>query len=219
MSRARDLADSADLSFDGSTLSIDSTNNRVGIGTSSPSQSLHVSGEGYFQKDSADSVVTLSSNGGSGRNWQVRSQSNGDFFVYDGTGGSSSLTIDSSANLKFNSGYGSAATAYGVRAWVNFVGTGTPAIRDSGNVSSITDNNTGDYTLNFSTALVDDDYAVSGMGSNENTNGNRGANGFMLGNNANMLSGSCTVLYSYGSTDSSIGALMDPDIATIMVVR
>ena len=65
-----------------------------------------------------------------------------------------------SGNLSFNSGYGSSAVAYGCRAWVNFNGTGTPAIRASGNVSSITDNGTGDYTVNFTTALVDANYAV-----------------------------------------------------------
>lgn len=45
------------------------------------------------------------------------------------------------------------------RAWVNFNGTGTVAIRASFNVSSITDNGTGDYTVNFTTALSDANYA------------------------------------------------------------
>jgi hypothetical protein len=44
------------------------------------------------------------------------------------------------------------------RAWVNFNGTGTVAIRASSNVSSITDNGTGDYTLNFTTAMPDANY-------------------------------------------------------------
>lgn len=44
-------------------------------------------------------------------------------------------------------------------AWVNFNGTGTVAIRSSYNVSSITDNGTGDYTVNFTTALADANYA------------------------------------------------------------
>jgi hypothetical protein len=68
---------------------------------------------------------------------------------------------DGSGNLSFNSGYGSVATAYGCRAWVNFNGTGTVAIRASGNVSSITDNGTGDYTVNFTTAMTDANYCVS----------------------------------------------------------
>jgi hypothetical protein len=70
------------------------------------------------------------------------------------------VTADSSGTLQFNSGYGSVATAYGCRAWVNFNGTSTVAIRASGNVSSITDNGTGDYTVNFTTAMPDVNYCV-----------------------------------------------------------
>ena len=72
------------------------------------------------------------------------------------------MRIDSSGNLLFNSGYGSVATAYGCRAWVNFDGTGTPAIRASGNVSSITDNGVGDYTVNLTTAMADTNGTVVG---------------------------------------------------------
>jgi len=75
-------------------------------------------------------------------------------------GGVEAMRLDSSANLQFNSGYGSVATAYGCRAWVNFDGSGTVAIRASGNVSSITDNGTGNYTANFTTAMPDENYAV-----------------------------------------------------------
>jgi hypothetical protein len=76
------------------------------------------------------------------------------------TNSSERMRIDSSGNLLFNSGYGSVATAYGCRAWVNFNGTGTVAIRASGNVSSITDNGTGDYTVNFTNAMPDANYSV-----------------------------------------------------------
>lgn len=48
------------------------------------------------------------------------------------------------------------------KAWVNFNGTGTVAIRDSFNVSSITDNGTGDYTVNFTTAMPNANYALAG---------------------------------------------------------
>ena len=71
---------------------------------------------------------------------------------------------DASGVLQMNSGYGSNAAAYGCRAWVNFNGTGTVAIKDSGNVSSVTDNGTGDYTINFTTALPDVNYCVSAFG-------------------------------------------------------
>jgi hypothetical protein len=80
-------------------------------------------------------------------------------------GGAAVGQFDSSANFKFNSGYGSVATAYGCRAWVNFNGTSTVAIRSSGNVTSITDNGTGDYTVNFTTALPDANYSVTTLGS------------------------------------------------------
>ena len=53
------------------------------------------------------------------------------------------------------------APSYSARAWVNFNGTGTVAIRASGNVTSITDNNAGDYTVNFTTAMPDANYAIS----------------------------------------------------------
>jgi hypothetical protein len=60
---------------------------------------------------------------------------------------------------------------YTAKAWVNFNGTGTVAIRASGNVSSITDNGTGDYTVNFATAMPDADYSavLTGTGNTANT--------------------------------------------------
>ena len=47
------------------------------------------------------------------------------------------------------------------KAWVSFNGTGTVAIREQFNVSSITDNGTGDYTVNFTTEMPDNNYAIS----------------------------------------------------------
>jgi hypothetical protein len=57
----------------------------------------------------------------------------------------------------------SAGTQIGTfcRAWVNFNGTGTVAIRASFNVTSITDNGTGDYTVNFTTAMPDTSYSIN----------------------------------------------------------
>jgi hypothetical protein len=52
---------------------------------------------------------------------------------------------------------------YKCRAWVNFNGTGTVAIRAAGNVASITDNGTGNYTVNFTTALPDANYVVTAL--------------------------------------------------------
>ena len=53
------------------------------------------------------------------------------------------------------------APIYACRAWVNFNGTGTPSIGASGNVSSITDNGAGDYTINFSTSMPDTNYSIA----------------------------------------------------------
>jgi len=75
-------------------------------------------------------------------------------------GAISGSTGSFTGNLSFNSGYGSAAVAYGCRAWVNFNGTGTVAIRGSGNVTSITDGGTGEYTVNLTTAMPDANYAA-----------------------------------------------------------
>jgi hypothetical protein len=72
------------------------------------------------------------------------------------------LTIDSSSNLQFNSGFGSVATAYACRAWVNFDGDGTVSIRGNGNVSSVTDNGTGDYAVNLTNAMPDTNYSIAG---------------------------------------------------------
>jgi hypothetical protein len=55
------------------------------------------------------------------------------------------------------------APVYAARAWVNFNGQGTVAIRGSGNVSSITDNGSGLYTVNLTTAMPDTNYAMTGF--------------------------------------------------------
>jgi hypothetical protein len=101
----------------------------------------------------------------------LKNPSSGSNNVVLGTGGdttiTNNLTVSGTGNnsiagtFQFNSGYGSVATAYGCRAWVNFNGTGTVAIRASGNVSSITDNGTGSYTVNFTTAMADANYSAN----------------------------------------------------------
>ena len=122
---------------------------------------------------------------------------------------------DTSGNLSFNSGYGSNAVAYGCRAWVNFNGTGTVAIRASGNVSSITDNGTGDYTVNFTTAMPDGNYAIS-------TIENKGANGdylrtinLVLDYSSQVLSTSNVRLsLAYGSN-----TMVDSNMITVAIFR
>jgi hypothetical protein len=57
------------------------------------------------------------------------------------------------------------------KVWVNFNGTGTIEIRDDFNVESLTDNGTGDYTITFTNALANTNYAVSLAVSNDETGG------------------------------------------------
>ncbi|MDX1399528.1 MAG: hypothetical protein R3204_13465, partial [Oceanospirillum sp.] len=102
-----------------------------------------------------DGAVTINDTGAD-VDFRVESDTNANALFLDGATGDVSI----GETLKFNSGYGSAATAYGCRAWVNFNGTGTVAIRDSGNVSSITDTGTGSYTVNFTTAMPDANYSA-----------------------------------------------------------
>jgi hypothetical protein len=109
------------------------------------------------------------------------------------------LTIDSSSNLQFNSGFGSVTTVYGCRSWVNFNGTGTVAIRASGNVSSITDNGTGYYTVNLTTAMPDINCAVLLSNGNGTPNAARDTikTGTMVTTSSFYIS-----LYSGGALDS-----------------
>ena len=134
------------------------------------------------------------------------------------TGGTEQMRIDSAGLLKFNSGYGSVATAYGCRAWVNFNGTGTVAIRASGNVSSITDNGTGDYTVNFTTAMVDANYSVASIGAYNQSS----AHGFTeLNNGASsaITTSSCRISNVYSTNTSGGVSALDQPIVTLAVFR
>ena len=134
------------------------SNQNVGIGTSSPGARLGVS-DGTVQLITSPFAAGLTGYLGTSTNHALA-------FVTNNT---ERGRFDTSGNFQFNSGYGSVATAYGCRAWVNFNGTGTVAIRGSGNVSSITDNGTGNYTVNFTTAMSDANYGVVSSGSFDNS--------------------------------------------------
>jgi hypothetical protein len=139
-----------------------------------------------------------------------------------GTGaGTTAVTIDASQNVtlatgiagdfKMNSGYGSVATAYGCRAWVKFNGVGTIAISASGNVSSITDNGTGDYTINFTSSMPDGNYSFAGSGGN--ATGTLPLYALMPYSNA-MLTGSCRFHVNFVS-----GTAEDPIFVAALIIR
>jgi hypothetical protein len=76
------------------------------------------------------------------------------------TNGTERMRITSDGLLQFNSGYGSVATAYGCRAWVNF-NASNGSVNGNGNISSVTRNGTGDYTVNFTNSMPDANYCVT----------------------------------------------------------
>jgi len=98
-----------------------------------------------------------------------------------------------------------------VKAWVNFNGTGTVAIRAAFNVSSITDNGTGDYTVNFTNAMPDANYsAVATVSANVITSGSTIATG-------PFMSVPTTSAYRFISATSS--AASDPAYASVAIFR
>lgn len=139
-------------------ITVDASQN-VGIGTTSPTGNLDIASSSnvnvYIRQTTGVCNTRIKSDS---TNAAIGTSTNHQFSLLQNN--TEGLTIDTSQNLKFNSGYGSVATAYGCRAWVNFNGTSTVAIRASGNVSSITDNGTGEYTINFTTAMPDANYAT-----------------------------------------------------------
>lgn len=181
------------LNIDSDTFVIDAANNRVGIGTSSPINGLDVNdnarvgttgdftGLKIISKSDSSSVAKTSFLDSSNNLGIADSHI---FFVHNPDGSSTiSLATTPSGSrssdrrvTRFNvAGDGqlsavvpSGSTLYPgylCRAWVNFNGTtASPStIRGSGNVSSVTKNGTGDYTINFLNAMPDANYAISGF--------------------------------------------------------
>lgn len=99
-----------------------------------------------------------------------------------------------------------------IKAWVNFNGTGTVAIRASSNVTSITDNNTGNYTINFTSALADANFCVTGAAK-------------LTDNNTAASNNLSVAPYSFTTTAVSImiidggGAARDPAITGVAIFR
>ena len=113
--------DTPSLTADTTTLVVDETNNRVGIGTATPSKSIEI-------KDSANTQLRLRNGSLDTQSYDLgRNGSDGIFQIYGNQTGFTGysfggvdgerMRIDSSGNLKFNSGYGSVATAYGCRGF------------------------------------------------------------------------------------------------------
>ena len=194
---------------------------RFGLGTSSPGTSFDVAlpaasattGNVRVSPSSAGQARYHLYNGGGTAEWLFgqKTSTDHDFKLSTSVAGSETdcLTVTTGGLLKFNSGYGSAATAYGCRAWVNFDGTGTTGtnqtIRASGNVASVYKTSTGNYTVNFATAMPDANYAVSVTSS--------GGNGVAV----RIVNGTTTSFTMY--TPDTGGVFVDGDVVCATVIR
>jgi hypothetical protein len=181
----------------------------VGVGTSSPDRPLVVSsasdavtiqqtggGVGLQMSQSSVNDVLLRMSNNSGHYWDIRNQGTGSNFLIGGYFGDT-LRLGTTGNLQFNSGYGSVATAYGCRAWVNFNGF-TAVIRGSGNVSSVTRVGSGNYTVNLTNALVDTNGSATIGGARSGA-----SNDYARGSQVYMNSTSTAKVYTFDSASSS----------------
>ena len=122
-------------------------------------------------------VKLVSASGGS---VEINPPTTASNFIATMPAGTGTVVLDSATQSFTNKSFDSASVAtvsgtapiYMCRAWVNFNGTGTVAIRASGNVSSITDNGTGNYTVNFTTAMSDANYSVTALSSRDASTSN-----------------------------------------------
>lgn len=146
--------------------------------------------------------------------------------ILDGSTGISSIgtltgvTSISSASANTPVILGDSGTNYNTcRAWINFDGTGTPAIRGSFNVSSITDNGTGDYTINFTTVMPDANYAVTASCSNASSGANFFGNVTLFVATSGATSQAPTTSAFRFIAYNNVSSLIDPQYVNVSVFR
>jgi hypothetical protein len=182
---------------------IDSSGN-VGIGTSSPTSKLTVAGNASIQDGAGYGWAGLTTYvGGS-------SASN---FVNVVTNSTERMRIDSSGNVQVGGttvantvGYVNSRT--NTRAWVRWTGS-TGAVVSSYNVSSVTRNSTGDYTVNYTTALADANYAVIGMHAGDSSYASYGV---YIQQKSAPTTSSCAI-----TTRSNAGTYVDPITVNLVI--
>lgn len=122
------------------------------------------------------------------------------------------MTINGTNGVTFNDGTSMATGQQACKAWVNFNGTGTVAVRAAYNVSSITDNGVGDYTVNFTTAMVDANY--SAVGSVNNSTGSTSASAARSLSAITYTMSSVRLVNQIGS-----GVTADQDLHNVAIFR
>jgi hypothetical protein len=197
-----------------SSFVFDGTN--VGIGTSSPSYKLQVQGAGQtdayiYNSTGAVGLRLIASTGVA----YVQTQTNHPIW-FATNNGAAALTVETNGNIKMNSGYGSAAVAYGCRAWVNFDGN-SPTIRSSGGVSSVTRSSAGTYTVNLSVTMPDTNYTVNCTCS-ANSGNNYMIPIYSTGSGA-TLNTPTTSSFTLGTWNNNFNAMLDPTYVCVSVFR
>ncbi len=190
----------ANLTFDGSILNINAGVPSLKLTDSDGGPCFHeIKGPGNGDLRLSCDVGNTSSSG-----------SEIQFLIHD----AEKAIITSDGDLKFNSGYGSAGTAYGVRAWIAFKATGNANVtRGSGN-ATMTDHGTGDFTMNFTTAMPDTGYSMVGTAGHNSGVIVLGLTGGGTGSSPTTTGFRFSVRANYNNS-----SLMDEEYINLIVVR
>jgi hypothetical protein len=166
----------------------------VGIGTTTPSTKLQVNGTVTATAFSGPLTGNVTGN------------------VTGNASSASTVSNSAITAAKLDGNQSDFAPIFGVRAWVNFNGTsGSTAIRQSGNVSTVTRNAVGRYTITFATAMQDTDYAIVAFARDADATG---GNYFV-----SALSNSTKTTSSVQVEVNSPGGSVDSPEVNIMVIR
>jgi hypothetical protein len=161
--------------------------------------------------------ITIAASGSSGTVTSVAAGAGMSFTTITGSGsvamGTPSTITNTSTNTASGTSHnhelsgelvestGGSPLFYGARAWVNVNGSGTPSIRDSRNISSVTQPATGTYNITFTTNMPDANYAITGTGGNAGS-----TNGFIQAGENSLARTSATFrVVNFASAFGSVG--------------